>query len=281
MRLLVLGMCRTGTSSLAIALRKLGYTPHQMRDLLSSPSDLALWQEAINLTLLATPSGPSPRKQPPFKKPEFDKLLADYDVAMDLPSCIFAKELLEVYPEAKVILTKRAYGDWEKSMRESIWCLDTWRLFALCRWFNLTQLAPLIRLVHSLFLVHNGNTYSGPKAQAAFEKHYDTVRSLVPANRLLELDTDGEIGWETLCGFLGEEVPPGEGKFPRVDEEKGMRRGLEQAWWGMVWYFALLVVLPGGVVVVGLVAWVWAEELWGWRDAVLGVGRRYLETGEW
>ena len=105
----------------------MGYTPHQMRDVLSKPSELGLWQEAINTTLLPSQDRPSnQRSLPPYGKPEFDKLLADYDVVMDLPGCVFAKELVEAYPLAKVILTMRRYEDWEKSMSESIWCLDTW-----------------------------------------------------------------------------------------------------------------------------------------------------------
>ncbi|KAF1941412.1 hypothetical protein EJ02DRAFT_512462 [Clathrospora elynae] len=273
MRILVLGMCRTGTTSISTALRKLGYTPHQMRDVLSKPSELTLWQEAINTTLL--PPQDRPRNQAPYAKPEFDKLLADCDVVMDLPGCVFAKELVEAYPEAKVILTKRDYADWEKSMQESIWCLDTWRVFTLCRQLGITQLAPLMRLVHSVFRVHNGNEYGGPVAKAAFEKHYDTVRSMVPKDRLLELDTDMEVSWEPLCEFLGEKVPK-EG-FPRLNEEKAMRNNLEKAWWGMVQYFVLMVLLPGLVTVGALVLYMYVDMFRGVRDQVLAAAKSYLD----
>jgi hypothetical protein len=271
MRILVLGMPRTGTSILCLALRKIGYTPYQMRDVLSSPSELALWQEAMDTTLL------HPSSQL-YGRPEFDKLLSAYDVVTDLPGCIFAKELIAAYPDAKVILTNRRYEDWEKSMRESIWCLDTWRLFTLCRQLNITQLAPLMRLVHSVFKIHSNNSYGGPAAQSAFTKHYDSVRASVPQDRLLELNMDGDVGWEPLCKFLGKEVPGT--PFPRVDEERGMRSGLEKAWWGMVRYFVLMVLLPGGVVVTGYFLWLYAEEVRGVRDQWLVVARTYLETGK-
>jgi hypothetical protein len=255
MRILVLGMPRTGTSSLCLALRKMGYTPHQMRDVLSKPSELALWQEAIDVTLL--PSS-NQRNMPPYAKPEFDKLLADYDVVMDLPGCVFAKKLVDAYPEAKVILPKRRYEDWEKSMGESIWCLDTWRLFTLCRQLGITQLAPLMRLVHSVFRVHSNNA----------------------SNRLLELDMDDEdVGWEPLCKFLDKPVP--KEPFPRLKEEQAMRSGLEKTWWGMVQYFVLMVLLPGAVVVGAYVLYTYADDLRGVRDQWLGVVKTYLETGEW
>lgn len=279
MRILVLGMCRTGTTTIAVALRKLGYTSHQMRDVLAKPSELALWEEAVNVTLLPPQERPSnQQKMEPYGKEEFDKLLADYDVAMDLPSCVFASELVKAYPEAKVILTKRRYEDWEQSMQDSIWCLDTWRLFTLCRQLNITQLAPLMRLVHSIFQVHNGNNYGGPAAKSAFDQHYDTVRSLVPQSQLLELDTDEELKWEPLCEFLGKAVPK-EG-FPKTSEDKAMRKGLESAWWGMVQYFVMLIILPGLVVFGSAMLYTYADEVRAYRDGWLMVAKKYMETGE-
>ncbi|KAI4643465.1 uncharacterized protein J4E78_009935 [Alternaria triticimaculans] len=279
MRILVLGMCRTGTTTIAVALRKLGYTSHQMRDVLAKPSELALWEEAVNVTLVPPQERPSnQQKMEPYGKEEFDKLLADYDVVMDLPGCVFASELVKAYPEAKVILTKRRYEDWEQSMQDSIWCLDTWRLFTICRQLNITQLAPLMRLVHSIFQVHNGNQYGGPAAKSAFDQHYDTVRSLVPQSQLLELDTDGTLKWDPLCKFLGKAVPK-EG-FPKTSEDKAMRKGLEGAWWGMVQYFVMLILLPGLVVVGSAMLYTYADEVRSYRDGWLMVAKKYMETGE-
>ncbi|KNG49919.1 P-loop containing nucleoside triphosphate hydrolase protein [Stemphylium lycopersici] len=280
MRVLVLGMCRTGTTSIAVALRKLGYTPHQMRDVLNKPSDLALWQEAINLTLLPPRDrSSSQQNQTPYGRPEFDKILGSYDAVMDLPGCVFAKELMEAYPDAKVILTKRKYEDWEHSMQESLWCLDTWRLFTLCRRLNVTQLAPLMRLVHSVFKVHSDNNYGGPAAKLAFDKHYATVRSTVPETRLLELDTDAELSWEPLCEFLGDQVP--REVFPRLNEEKAMRKGLESAWWGMLQYFIMMILLPSSVAVCAYFLFMSSDGLRAYRDECLTRVRKYMDTGEW
>ncbi|KAF2849703.1 hypothetical protein T440DRAFT_469115 [Plenodomus tracheiphilus IPT5] len=107
MRVLVLGMCRLRTTSISSALRKLGYTPHQMRDILIKPSELSLWQEAINVTFLPPQDRPTKqRNQPPYTLTDFDKLPSEYDAVIDLPGCIFAKELIQAYPKAKVILMK-------------------------------------------------------------------------------------------------------------------------------------------------------------------------------
>ncbi|KAL6708101.1 hypothetical protein ACN47E_003535 [Coniothyrium glycines] len=260
MRILVLGMCRTGTTSLSAALRKLGYTPHQMRDVLLRPKDLSLWQEAIDLTF----SLQEDSKQAPYARPEFDKLLSEYDVVMDLPGCVFARELIAAYPDAKVILTSRKYADWEKSMQDSIWCLDTWSLFILCRKLNITQLAPLMRLVHSVFRVHSNNTYGGVAARRSFDRHYETVRELVPRERLLEINMDGDVQWAPLCKFLGDEAP--EEPFPRLNEEKAMRANLERAWWGMVRYLVSMIVLPGLITVGAFLLYTYVDDMRSFRD---------------
>lgn len=265
MQVLVLGMCRTGTTSISVALRNLKYTPYQMREALLKPQDLALWQEAINVTLLPPQERSfGQESQSPYGKAEFDKLLGDYDALLDIPGCVFAKELIEAYPEAKVILTKRAYTVWEQSMQESIWCLETWSLFRICRILNVTKLAGLMNLVHSVFHVHSGNQYGGPGSQSAYEKHYDTVRSLVPKDRLLELDTDSNLTWGPLCDFLGKEVP--KEQYPNLNEERAMRKNLENAWSDMVRYLILMFLLPGAITVIGILLWVYADAIRGLRD---------------
>ncbi|KAJ4350656.1 hypothetical protein N0V95_004561 [Ascochyta clinopodiicola] len=110
MRVLVLGLPRTNTSSLISALRTLGYNPYTMRSLVTDPTHIAVWQEAVNSTQHA-PGLPLP----------INDILTDYDAIADLPGCMFAEQLIAAYPRAKVILTTRAYHEWERSMQESIW----------------------------------------------------------------------------------------------------------------------------------------------------------------
>lgn len=268
MRVLVLGLPRTGTTTVCAALRKLGYTPHHMRNILTSPSQLQLWQEAVNLTLLPPSERPiRQRHVPPYGLKEFDKLLGDYDLVADLPGALFAQELIEAYPDAKVILTLRKYEDWEKSMRGSIWLLLIWRLFILCRIANITQIAPLTRLMHSLFHIHNGNNYGGPEAKEAYNRHYDNIRKIIPKDRLLEVAFASDLDWKTLCAFLGTKKPDDVGAYPRVNEDVNMRPGLLNAWWVVVWYL-LLWVLVTATAVVGAIAIYWQRELWasfeGW-----------------
>lgn len=278
MRVLVLGMCRTGTTTLSAAMRKLDFTTHQMRDILVKPTELALWQEAINVTLLPPQERPAKQRELlPYGKAEFDKLLGDYDAVMDLPGCVFAKELIKAYPDAKVILTTRNYKSWEHSMQESIWCLDTWSLFKLCRILNITHMAPLVRFVHTVFRVHNGNNYGGPSANDAYEKHYSEVRSLVPKEQLLEVGTIAELEWEPLCEFLGSNVPTSQ--FPRLNEEKALRENLESTWWSMVRYLVLMICLPSLVTIGAILLYMYMDNIRAYRDQwMIGPLKSYLEA---
>lgn len=51
-------------------------------------------------------------KGKPFGRPEFDVLHGHCQAVTDHPCCIFAEELIKVYPEAKVILPTRTVDDW-------------------------------------------------------------------------------------------------------------------------------------------------------------------------
>lgn len=267
MKVLLLGLPLTNTASLTTALRQLGHNPYTMRHLASSPSHIDIWTAAIPSTSHTATSLPL----------AVTNLLSQHDAVADLPACMFAPQLIAAYPEAKVILTTREYGEWERAMQESVWLLFTWRLFQLVRFTGLSQMAPLIRLLHGLFGMHNGNVYAGPDARRAAEAHNARVRALVPTERLLEIDAGEEVGWERLCGFLGEERPAGV-KFPRVKEDGAMRRGLEGTWGAMVRYLVLMVGLNGVVIALSIAAWVYADELRGVRDVwVLGPVKEYLE----
>jgi hypothetical protein len=266
MRVLILGLPRTNTTSLVSALRTLGYNPYTMRTLATSPSHIQIWREALASTQHA-PGLPLP----------VNDILSAHDAIADLPGCMFAPQLIAAYPDAKVILTTRRYDAWQRSMADSLWVLFTWRLFEVVRITGLSALAPLVRLLHALFEVHNGNVYEGVETRRAYEAHNERVREAVGRERLLEIDAEDECGWAELCGFLGVERPEGV-RYPVLKEDTAMRAGLEQTWWGMVRYLVLMVVLPGIVVCAGAALYLYADELRGARDQyVLLPLKEYLD----
>ncbi|OQE35363.1 hypothetical protein PENCOP_c013G08935 [Penicillium coprophilum] len=122
MRVLVLGLGRTGTASIRQALKSLGIllpwgyedTYHMMSASVENPSDCILWQQAFaaKYDRIGT-----------FGRKEWDQLLGDCQAVSDWPAIAFSEELLAAYPEAKVILPWRDIDSWYRSVLQTtlIW----------------------------------------------------------------------------------------------------------------------------------------------------------------
>lgn len=156
-------------------------------------------------------------------------------------------------------------------MHESIWVLLTWRLFVLCRVTGLSELAPLIRLLHALFKGHNGCVFSGPETRQAYERHNEVVREMVPRDRLLEIDAEDDVGWREVCGFL--EVDQPERDYPRLKEDMAMRKGLEGTWQKVLEYVIMIVVFASLTIVGFWAMYVYADEL---RSEVIQPLKEYI-----
>lgn len=125
MRVLALGLGRTGTActtfhstsfqaqlancptALRIALNQLGYndTYHMMNASVENPPDCLMWQDAFAAKY---------DKKGKFGREEWDKLLGHCQAICDWPAVAFAKELIEAYPEAKVLITTRDVDSWHE-----------------------------------------------------------------------------------------------------------------------------------------------------------------------
>lgn len=92
-KIIVIGLQRTGTTSIGEALLQLGYS------VLGTPSE-----PEIATALLSNNAQPAILKAQP------------YDALQDLPWAMLYKELDSAYPESKFILLKRPEASWLKSM---------------------------------------------------------------------------------------------------------------------------------------------------------------------
>src|SRR5581483_5937777 len=52
---------------------------------------------------------------------QWDQLFDSFQAMVDWPGSFFWRELVEAYPEAKVLLSVRDPESWTKSMRDTIW----------------------------------------------------------------------------------------------------------------------------------------------------------------
>lgn len=193
MHVIGVGVGRTGTYSLKLAIEQLGLGPcHHMEEVLHHQSEqVPLWAAAV--------SG----------SPDWEAIYRGYESAVDWPTAGFYRELNEAYPSARFVLTVRDPRRWAGSFAETIHKLMSGRDEAPAEmqpWFAMA--APVLeRTGFSTDLDLDG-------LQRAFLAHTEAVRAAIPRERLLVCEV--KDGWEPLCEFL--DVPVPDGPFPRTND---------------------------------------------------------------
>ncbi|GME37266.1 hypothetical protein GTA08_BOTSDO03742 [Neofusicoccum parvum] len=256
MEVLCLGMSRTGTSSLREALFQLGYHDvyHGVSAVHQNPRDCEMWLDAYK----ALKDGDGQ-----FGRREWDQLLGHCMAVTDDPCASFARELIEAYPDARVILTVRDSPEaWCRSIERTIWKWGSrwWAERGIFYDFYLW----LRGANNPLFLMTKRSWYQSgyhefpTKRGKLYEEHNKYVKSLVPAERLLVFNL--KEGWAPLCAFLGKDVPLT--PFPRINDSEEFQRKAE-AGNRMLRRRALVngIKLLTGVGVVAVVGIAWATTL--------------------
>jgi hypothetical protein len=150
---------------------------------------------------------------------EFDwpVIFEGYRATLDWPTIYFWEQLATAYPGAKILLTERDPECWWESHTEMFRVggeferelTDEQREWAEESDFGRMQTA-LGTIVAATF---DGRVFDKEHCLHVFEQHYERVRRIVPAERLLVYRV--QEGWEPLCRFLGAEVP--DEPFPWVN----------------------------------------------------------------
>ncbi|KAF4923447.1 hypothetical protein CGCVW01_v004631 [Colletotrichum viniferum] len=122
MKVLILGLPRTGTQSLADALIQLGISPvYHMREVgVNHHQDF--WIRAIEDHI--PPFSPSELKKTittaPWTREQWDTILAPYEAVSDFPPALFPTALAAAYPDCPIILSTRSFESWAASMRDTL-----------------------------------------------------------------------------------------------------------------------------------------------------------------
>ncbi|XHG07983.1 hypothetical protein AWENTII_011115 [Aspergillus wentii] len=195
MKVLALGISRSGTESLALALRMLGYD-HVFHGL--ELVEQNTWEPWVRLARRKWGIKADSAYQMGWSgitRDEFDVLLGHCEAVTDMPCAVFASELIKAYPEAKVILNHRAVDSWYKSAVNVYSPLMGGMLYHVLPWFNADVywerqfVDDLVKPFYHGSVIRHG--------KSVYEEHCARVRGSVPADRLLEWTV--EDGWEPLC----------------------------------------------------------------------------------
>jgi hypothetical protein len=183
------GWGRTATNSLKLALEELGYgTTHHMWEVAHNMDRLGpLWHDALDGSA------------------DWPAVFDGNRAAVDWPVAGFWRDLADVYPQAKFILTTRSADSWYASLSETI-------LKVIDKPENSPPAAvPVATLARRAVMRSIGDDWSAEVLKAKFNAHEAEVKQALSPDRLLVFaPTDG---WAPLCDFLGQATPST--PFPR------------------------------------------------------------------
>ena len=212
MKVIGSGLPRTGTLSQKVALEMLGYGPcYHMVNVLADLNLANDWSAAVE------------------GDADWDTVFSGFESTIDWPGSRFYAELLEHFPDAKVLHSVRDPERWEQSMRETVWGIvhgsDLIGYLSNARALVEPSWASYLDMIRAI----GWNEDTGQLARdhatkdgliAAFNAHTEAVKATVPADQLLIYDVTE--GWEPLCEFLEVDVP--EAPFPHVNDGVEFKR---------------------------------------------------------
>ena len=213
MKVICGGLSKTGTKTLAKALRILGYTVYDYSEHRDFHMDewFAIYCEG--------------------KAPDFTAMYKDVDAVTDLPAATWFQEIYESFPDAKVILSVRDNEEvWVKSFSKQMEILNT--LGGFVNRISLIWIAPTLGMIlapittvtqvkrtlkellfgQTIVTASYGslNRKSTSLFKKKYREHNERVQSVIPKEKLLIYNV--KQGWKPLCEFLECDVP--EQNFP-------------------------------------------------------------------
>ncbi len=193
LKVIGVGVGRTGTYSLKLALNQLGFGPtHHMEEIIiHMPKQLPLWQAAAN------------------GRPDWPAIFEGYPCAVDWPTAGFYQELYLANPSAQFILTHRDPDSWAESFSSTIYKLISGPGQVP------EPMRPWIEMATAV-IAKTGFPLGLDNAAlaTAFNKHTAAVKAVIPPSQLLLFQV--KEGWEPLCAHLGAAVP--NEPFPRTND---------------------------------------------------------------
>ncbi len=133
-------------------------------------------------------------------QPDWGPLFSGYLACVDWPSAYYWRSLINVYPEAKVLLTMRSAESWWKSFEATI--------LKFIQMGNEPNGLVQLLVANQVF---DGRADDREYAIATYNRNVEEVIDTVDPERLL-VHNLGD-GWQPLCNFLGVPVP--EFEYPR------------------------------------------------------------------
>ena len=217
MKLIGAGLPRTATSTQKVVMDILGLGPcYHMQNVFADLNEATRWKAAL------------------ADRAALKEILDPFESTVDWPGSYHYKELAEIYPDAKVLLSVRSGESWARSMKETIWAM-LWGDELIGHMTSAhTDVDPKYRFFIELCrdmwvdggieggLIPNGADATVEELAAAFDRYNEQVIATIPAERLLVWQPAD--GWEPLCEFLKRPVPSE--PVPHINDTDALRDGI-------------------------------------------------------
>ncbi|KAF7195196.1 hypothetical protein HII31_03402, partial [Pseudocercospora fuligena] len=243
MQVLSLAPSRTGTLSMASALSTLGYSPYHFSSIFQNVGDCDIWIPALKAKF---------ERNEKIGRETFDNVLGHCSAVTDAPCIVFWEELIDAYPEAKIVLVERDEEKWLKSCEGLTDGTFNPLLVYVFRYTDPFWLGKIIRtglLWTGVFFGTNESQKAVMRnAREAYRRHYKGIREKVPKERILEYELGS--GWEPLCRFLERDIPE-DVEFPHFNEAKTLELAFgalgQRALMNSLWNFGVVALMVLGV----------------------------------
>lgn len=220
------GLGRTGTLSTVSALRKLGYKPYHMFEVMkeahntNSQKIYKDWAEAFRLKHLGDSEG---------CKKVLKTILKDFNVITDHPACNFYQELYEMYPKALVILTVRDSAEiWADSVKSTIGLVQNFEghwFYKYLVWFGpapygMHHIGNYLHWTPTNNFKHPHDWVNEKVLVQRYNNYNDKVENYFKNNENF-ITYNLKQGWEPFCKLLNIPIP--EYNYPRINDRKDMQ----------------------------------------------------------
>ena len=208
---------RTGTASLHDALEILGFgNCYHMQHLFNNPDDIKYWVELFE-------TGTT----------DFESMLDGFQSTVDIPGYLHYKKFLELYPDAKVVLSNRDPEEWYESAINTVYAVTPQTIGQKLGMLKKMILSKRFRKISKAFMLVEKYLWKG-HYQGKFKDKEHTLNiyrnfnqeviDSVPADQLLLFDP--KDGWEPLCNFL--EVPVPNVPYPFKNKRKEFKEQIRE-----------------------------------------------------
>jgi len=204
------GLSRTGTTTIRRVIEVLGFGPcYNSSELFTHPRGMVFWESMEQ-----------------GKAVDFASFFSNYNAIVGYPGYIFAQQILEEYPDAKLILSVRDPEEWYDDIADTVFQAGPShanQIYAAAVEADKEldpYLADCIRRSHAMqSRILEDGYFEGRFAEKEYAvKRYvqwnEDVKKQFPSDRLLVYAVTE--GWEPVCEFLGVPVPEGE-PFPHLN----------------------------------------------------------------